>query len=103
MPYLDRSRRSMTLLVTVLALTACEADVTAPGPSDPVSETSSLVAANPDGSGHPNVGLLAFDLDAGGPLPPFALCTGFVVSNDVFLTAAHCIESVAAPAWSVTL
>lgn len=107
MPYVDRSRRSMIVLATVLALTACEADITAPAlsepVSEPVSETGSLVAANPDGSGHPNVGLLAFDLDAGGPLPPFALCTGFVVSDDVFLTAAHCIQSVAAPAWSVTL
>lgn len=58
----------------------------------------------PDGSGHPNVGLLAFDLDGDGPLPLLGLCTGSVLSDRAFLTAAHCIEAVpASVTWAVSL
>ena len=46
----------------------------------------------PDGDRHPNVGLLGFDFDAEGESPPFFLCTGSVLSDRVFLTAAHCID-----------
>ena len=46
----------------------------------------------PDGSRHPNVGLLGFDFDAEGESPPFFLCTGSVISDRAFLTAAHCID-----------
>ena len=46
----------------------------------------------PDGNRHPNVGLLGFDFDAEGASPPFFLCTGSVLSDRVFLTAAHCID-----------
>jgi len=59
---------------------------------------------NPDGAGHPNVGLLAFDLDGpNGPIPPIGFCTGFVASDSVFVTAAHCIAAVPALSWAVTL
>ena len=57
-----------------------------------------------DGDAHPNVGLLAFDVDGGGETPPFGLCTGFVVSDSVFVTAAHCITAVPEGVeWAVTL
>ena len=46
----------------------------------------------PDGDRHPNVGLLGFDFDADGGSPPFFFCTGSVLSDRVFLTAAHCID-----------
>jgi hypothetical protein len=46
----------------------------------------------PDGDRHPNVGLLSFDFDAEGDSPPFFLCSGSVLSDRVFLTAAHCID-----------
>ena len=57
----------------------------------------------PDGDAHPNVGLLAFDVDGEGDTPPFALCTGSVISDSVFLTAAHCITAIPDVQWVVTL
>jgi hypothetical protein len=60
-----------------------------------------------DGNAHPNVGLLAFDLDGDGPTPPFAICSGSVISDRAFLTAAHCIVNgiigSADVQWAVTL
>jgi hypothetical protein len=44
-----------------------------------------------DNGGHPNVGVLAFDVDGPGGIPPFASCSGSVIADDAFLTAAHCI------------
>ena len=85
----------MSKLVTLVAALAL---VTA-GPAAAVD------GAIPDGNGHPNVGLLTFDIDGLGPVPPFALCTGFVVSDSVFVTAAHCITVFPAGAvqWGATL
>ena len=46
----------------------------------------------PDFDGHPNVGMMGFDVDGPGPEPTVAWCTGTVVSTDsVFLTASHCL------------
>jgi hypothetical protein len=53
---------------------------------------AAIVGGAPDGKAHPNVGLLAFDVDGTGPTPPFQLCTGTVISDRAFLTARHCIE-----------
>jgi hypothetical protein len=47
----------------------------------------------PDRAGHPYVGVLAADPDGDGPQAPFFWCSGSVVSDRVFLTAAHCIVS----------
>ena len=58
----------------------------------------------PDGAGHPYVGVLAADPDGDGPQTPYVWCSGSVLSDRVFLTAAHCI--VAQPpetVWYVTL
>ncbi|HET8951378.1 MAG TPA: S1 family peptidase [Solirubrobacteraceae bacterium] len=62
-----------------------------------------IVGGVPDGNGHPAVGLLAFDVDGTGETPPFALCTGVVISDHAFLTAAHCIAAIPGAAWAVTL
>jgi Trypsin len=58
----------------------------------------------PDRDRHPNVGLLGFDLDADGPVPPAFLCSGSVLSDRLFLTAAHCMPAVPEDVeWVVTL
>lgn len=65
-----------------------------------------VINGTPDRDGHPNVGLLAFDPDAEGRRLPVALCTGAVLTESVFLTAAHCITAAFVPPgsqWVVTL
>src|SRR5919106_7024896 len=58
----------------------------------------------PDRERHPYVGLLGFDVDGAGPAPPALLCSGSVLSDRHFLTAAHCIPAVPPDVeWVVTL
>jgi hypothetical protein len=58
----------------------------------------------PDRERHPYVGLLGFDVDGAGQTPPALLCSGSVLSDRHFLTAAHCIPAVPPDVeWVVTL
>jgi len=55
---------------------------------------------------HHNVGAIGFDLDGpDNPIPPLAFCSGFVISDRAFVTAAHCIDLVDgfSPSYVVTL
>jgi trypsin len=68
------------------------------------SPARAIDGGTPDGTGHPNVGLVGFDFDGAGELPPFAICTGSVISDRAFLTAAHCIRFLPPGVeWVVTL
>src|SRR5919106_2390672 len=58
----------------------------------------------PDRDRHPFVGLLGFDVDGPSATPPALLCSGSVLSDRHFLTAAHCIPAVPPDVeWVVTL
>lgn len=58
----------------------------------------------PDGDRHPYVGLLGYDLDGAGPESPGFWCSGSVLSDSHFLTAAHCITARPPDVeWVVTL
>ncbi len=88
----------------LVMLAACQEAAVGPEADRPGGAPGFLVQGAPDLQGHGNVGLLAFDVDGSeGPLPPFALCTGSVLSETVFLTAAHCIETAPRARWAVTL
>ncbi|MGA9574525.1 MAG: hypothetical protein WBS20_11325, partial [Lysobacterales bacterium] len=55
---------------------------------------------------HHTVGAIGFDLDGpDNPIPPLGFCSGFVISDRAFVTAAHCIDLVAgfSPSYVVTL
>jgi Trypsin len=69
----------------------------------PAAPAAAIDNGVPDGGAHPNVGLLGFDVDGPGETPPFVLCTGSVISDRAFLTAAHCIAVFPGAQWVVTL
>ena len=55
---------------------------------------SALERGSPDGGRHPAVGALAWHAPGQDPPAWNFLCSGFVVSDRVFVTAAHCIEAI---------
>jgi hypothetical protein len=67
------------VLVFVLALTT-------------VGIVSAVQYGDPDGEGHPFVGLVVFYADEAATQPLWR-CTGALISPTVFLTAGHCAES----------
>ncbi len=84
--------------VSALAATALVASAWAAAPALALDE------GVPDFGAHPNVGMMGFDVDGPGPEPTVAWCTGTVVSDRVFLTAAHCLTDFpAGTAFAVTL
>ena len=69
-----------------------------------VPTASAVDEGVPDRDRHPYVGLLAFDGDGAGPAAPALLCSGAVLSDRHFMTAAHCIPAVPPDVeWVVTL
>jgi len=57
-----------------------------------VGVVSAVTDGNPDGNGHPFVGLMVAD-DANGN--PLWRCSGTLISPTIFLTAGHCTEAPA--------
>lgn len=54
---------------------------------------SSITSGQPDGNGHPNVGLVLFYTEDGATTTRFR-CTGTLVDPGVVLTAAHCVSAI---------
>lgn len=54
---------------------------------------------------NPAVTGFGFDVDGPGGLPPFSLCSGFVISDYALATAAHCVLPLmgVATSWAVAL
>jgi hypothetical protein len=69
-------RRSILLVAAVLA-----ASLVAVGPAQAITN------GQPDGTQHPNVGLMVVNLGSG----PEPWCTGTLIAPTRFLTAAHCV------------
>jgi hypothetical protein len=64
-----------------LALLACLTALAVPAPA------AAIVGGEPDGNGHPNVGMMVGYDEVG----PYYHCSGTLVAPAVFLTAAHCL------------
>lgn len=83
-------KRSLILLVTVLAMVLAFA-----------APTAAITNGVPDGDDHPYVGILVFDVfvpDVGNV--PAWRCSGSLISEQVVLTAGHCTDgAVAARVW----
>jgi V8-like Glu-specific endopeptidase len=60
-----------------------------------ITQVAAINSGEPDGNGHPYVGLAVFKDAAGNPL---WRCSGTLLSPRVFLTAGHCTEAPAASA-----
>jgi secreted trypsin-like serine protease len=71
-------RKGFTVLLIVLAILVMTAGV-----------GQAITFGQPDGNRHPNVGALLADYDADSPGPDI-LCSGTLIGERVFLTAAHC-------------
>lgn len=80
-----RNSLRTTLVAAVTAAAACAALASAPA--------GAVTSGQPDGEGHPYVGLMVAQDGAGSPL---WRCSGTLLSPTVFLTAGHCTESPAA-------
>lgn len=55
---------------------------------------AAITFGQPDGTRHPNVGALLADVSSGNPGPDI-ICSGTLIDERVFLTAAHCTASLA--------
>ena len=64
---------------------------------------SALERGSPDGGRHSAVGALAWHAPGQDPPAWNFLCSGFIVSDRVFVTAAHCIEAIPGVQWGATL
>jgi secreted trypsin-like serine protease len=71
-------KKGLTVLLIMLASLAVTAGV-----------GRAITFGQPDGNRHPNVGALLADWDADSPGPD-TLCSGTLIDQRVFLTAAHC-------------
>jgi hypothetical protein len=69
------ARRSLLFLAGAFSVAICT-----------VVPAEAITGGEPDGNGHPNVGVMVVDRGAG----PSRLCSGELIAPTQFLTAAHC-------------
>jgi Trypsin len=74
------NRRRLRLLFVLIAVTTVSMITGAPA--------RAITNGQPDGNGHPNVGLMVLHAPGEGL---FRLCTGTLIAPNQFLTAAHCV------------
>ena len=74
-------KTTISLLITILLLVAV------------VLPASAITDGEPDGEGHPQVGLMVAQDGDGNPL---WRCSGTLITGTVFITAGHCTEAPAA-------
>jgi hypothetical protein len=94
---MERFTRSVALGLLFLGAAACtdtHPALTAPG------DASLIVNGEPTGSAYPSVGALLFDYRQNGITGDDEWCTGSLISETVFLTAAHCVVSSYTPSGS---
>ena len=80
-----RTRLALGLAVAVFCATVAGA-------------AQAITFGEPDGERHPNVGALVTDWNPDSPGPD-QFCTGTLVSETLFLTAAHCLFGEAGTVW----
>ncbi len=82
-------RRTLSALTAtaVLSATALAAATVAPA--------QAITHGQPDGDGHPYVGMMLARSDAGA----MWTCTGSLIDEDTFVTAGHCVEAPVTSAW----
>jgi secreted trypsin-like serine protease len=76
-------------LAFALAVVACTASV---------GTAQAITFGEPDGERHPNVGALVTDWNPDSPGPD-QFCTGTLVGETLFLTAAHCLYGETGTVW----
>jgi hypothetical protein len=87
-----------SLALTAAAFTACsdQAPTTAPATEEP----NLITNGTPTGTSYGNVGSVLIDLGGDGVAEMY--CTGTLISETVFLTAAHCLDFPATTKYYVT-
>src|SRR5215207_6948228 len=91
---MERFARSVALGLLFLGAAACtdtNPALTAPG------DASLIVNGEPTGSAYPSVGGLLFDRKKDGLTGDDLWCTGSLIADTVFLTAAHCVVGIYTP------
>src|SRR5437764_13655363 len=88
-----RLGRSVATLVCVVALATACSEHTAHSSMTAPAAPSFIINGTPTGAGSfASVGALLFDFDRNGVINgDDELCTGSLISAEVFLTAAHCV------------
>lgn len=91
--------RPAAAIAILCLLAACRDDSAPSGVTDPSHRPQFIINGEPTGSGSfGSVGALLFDFDGNGITGDDALCSGSLIADTVFLTAAHCVSFLPAGA-----